>query len=133
MRFDGRPCAYPVLVLDKVLIVNDEVDGEPVLILHSKPPATGSSVFETVLDGQRLHMGFAGYFYDRQPLLYDHSTEGLWVERDDGLVSLSGPHRGRILKRLGRMQRVRWDDWSRQHADGRVLIGADRPRASAAL
>ncbi|MEW4568743.1 DUF3179 domain-containing (seleno)protein [Tautonia sp. JC769] len=133
MRFEGRSCAYPVIVLDKVLVINDEVDGEPLLILFTRPPATGSSVFETVLDGRRLRMGFAGYFYGRQPLLYDRSTESLWVERDEGLVSLSGPDRGRILKRLGRMQRLRWDDWSPQHGDGRVLIGSDRPRTSATL
>ncbi|WP_161602466.1 DUF3179 domain-containing (seleno)protein [Tautonia marina] len=133
MRIDGRHCAYPVIVLDKVLVINDEVDGKPLLILHTKPPATGSSVFETVLDGQRLQMGFAGYFYNDEPLLYDRSSEGLWVEQEEGLVSLSGPNRGRILKRLGRMQRFRWDDWSQQHTDGRVVVGSDRPLLSAAL
>ncbi|WP_169980496.1 DUF3179 domain-containing (seleno)protein [Tautonia rosea] len=133
MLLDGQACAYPILVLDKVLVVNDEIDGTPLLILYAKPPAKGSSIFETVLDGQRLHMGFAGYFYKNQPLLYDRSTEGLWVEQEQGLLSLSGPNRGRILKRLGRMHRVRWDDWSQQYRDGRVLIGADRAVASAAL
>lgn len=133
MLFDGRPCAYPVLVLDKVLVVNDEVDGTPLVILYTKPPAKGSPVFEAVLDGQRLQMGFAGYFYQNRPLLYDRSSEGLWVEQEEGLVSLSGPDRGRILKRLGRMHRVRWDNWCQQFTDGRVLIGADRRRSSAAL
>lgn len=133
MLLDGHPCAYPVLVLGKVLVVNDEVGGKPLLVVFSGLSGQGSSVFESTLDGHRLRMGFSGYIYKERPLLYDRSSEGLWLEEDEGLVALSGPNRGHVLKRLGRMHRVRWDDWSHRHHDGRVLIGADRTHESTSL
>ena len=133
IMLDGQPCAYPLIVLDKVLLVNDEIDGKPLLVLYTIRGEGGSSVFESVLDGNRLRMGFAGYFYKGNPLLYDRSTEGLWFEGSEGLVSLSGPYRGRVLKRLGRMERVSWGAWSQQHKESRVLIGADRTIGSTPL
>jgi hypothetical protein len=133
MVLNGRPCAYPVLVLDKVLVVNDELDGVPVLILYTHQPGGGSPVFEAHVDGRRVRLGFSGYRYEGLPLLYDREHEGLWVERPAGVVSLSGPERGRVLRRVGRMERTSWRAWSRRHDQTRVLVGDGRPDEAAAL
>ncbi|QDV35909.1 DUF3179 domain-containing (seleno)protein [Tautonia plasticadhaerens] len=134
MVYHGRPCAYPVLVLDKVLVVNDEVDGVPLLILFTRSPGGGGSpVFEATVDGRRMVLGFSGYRYEGLPLLYDREHEGLWIEREQGIVSLSGPDRGRVLRRVGRLDRMSWRDWSRRHQQTRVLVGADRSPEATAL
>lgn len=133
MVLNGRPCAYPILVLDKVLVVNDEVDGTPVLVVYSRRPGGGSPVFEPDVDGRRILLGFSGYRYEGLPLFYDRAHEGLWIEREEGIVSLSGPDRGRILRRIGQLDRMSWRDWTRRHEQARVLVGADRSAESTAL
>jgi hypothetical protein len=133
MVLNGKPCAYPVLVLDKVLVVNDELDRVPVLILYSHRPDGGSPVFEANVDGRRVRLGFSGYRYEGLPLLYDREHEGLWIERQEGVVSLSGPEQGRVLRRVGRMNRTSWQDWSQRHEQTRVLVGANRPDEATAL
>lgn len=126
VRVNGCSCAYPEFLLDKVHIINDAIGPAPFLVVSGQGSLGGPSLYAAALDGRRVFMGFSGLFYEGRPLLYDRKTEGLWIERDDGLVALTGPDRGALLRRIVRPRRMRWSDWQREHADGRVLVGADR-------
>ena len=130
----GTHRSYPMLVLEKVLVVNDVIGGTAVLITYNpfrrepEPP----SLFDPVLDGRRITMGLSGYLLLGKPLLYDRGTTSFWVERAEGLVAIAGPHKGATLARLARLDRTTWSAWRDGHADGRVLVGSDRskPRPS---
>lgn len=128
----GVDTAYPMLLLTKVIVVNDTIREHPFLVI-SNPLAERvedqTSVYESVLDGRRVTMGVSGYFSDRKPLLYDRGTESFWVGDGDELRSIAGKHRGQRLRRIARPTTVAWSLWRTQHPGCRLVVGADRSHA----
>lgn len=127
--------AYPVLVLQKVFVINDRV-GERSLLVTYNPFELGErkvTVYEPMVDGQRIVMGTAGYVHDEAPMLYDRATESLWVTRNSELRAISGAHKGHVLPAVSRPTLATWSDWRSGHPRGRVVVGAVRGRTSGAL
>ncbi|WP_435005322.1 DUF3179 domain-containing (seleno)protein [Tundrisphaera lichenicola] len=122
---DAEPPAYPIRVLDKVVAINDRYQDRPVLVVFT-PIEEEVTVFRSEYEGRPVVMGQSGYFVGYRPLLYDRETESLWVERAGAMTSISGPRKGAILPRLGRVASVNWGDWKALHPDTRLLVGADR-------
>ncbi len=79
VKFEKRPCVYPVAVLLKVLVINDVVDDHPYLVvLNPLAHATVAfSVYDAMLDGQRVTLAPTGYFQDAKPVLFDRGTRKL--------------------------------------------------------
>jgi len=129
-RVGGVETAYPLTVLEKVLVVNDTVDERPCLVLTSpySPNEERTQVFDPVVEGRRLNMGMSGYFHDNRPVLFDRGTESLWVGSADGLVAIAGKHKGQRLPRVARLQPVSWSRWRSDHPACRLVVGADRTR-----
>ncbi|HEX8203555.1 MAG TPA: DUF3179 domain-containing (seleno)protein [Isosphaeraceae bacterium] len=130
LDLEGVSSAYPLRVLEKVEMVNDQIRGRPFLVTFSPfvPESVAFNVYETVLDGRRLTLGSSGYFLGRRPLWYDRGTESLWIERTEGLAAVAGPRAGTVLRRLRQPILVSWDDWRSEHPEGRLIVGADRSR-----
>lgn len=128
-EFQGIPLAYPMEVLDKVLIVNDEVHKRPILVLYTPFVADVHAVetFNPLLQGKRLWMGHSGYLWDGRPLLYDRQGQSLWVSTNKGLEAIAGPSKGKILDRLAHLDPMTWGEWSTANPRGRLLAGAFRP------
>ena len=126
----GVETAYPVLVLDKVLIINDSVGPTSFLVTYSPNAPDGEivAIHESVLGGKRVTMGATGYEHNGKPLLYDRGTESLWAHAPEGLVAVSGAHKGAKLKRSGAVKTVAWGDWRSEHPSGRLVVGADRSK-----
>lgn len=125
---EGIPTAYPLRVLEKVEVVNDQVRARPVLVTFSPflQTAQAYNVYEPTVDGRRVTLGSSGYFLNRRPLLYDRGTESLWVEQPEGLAAIAGRRKGVLLRRLTQPALVAWGDWRAQHPAGRLVVGADR-------
>ncbi|HWE40805.1 MAG TPA: DUF3179 domain-containing (seleno)protein [Isosphaeraceae bacterium] len=128
----GTPSIYPLLLMSNVEVVNDEANGRPYLVVYSPAddPRRPIEVFTPLLDGRRVTLGHSGYFLDKQPLLYDRGTESLWTPRQEGLVAIAGPLKGRIFPRIARPALVAWSDWKDSHTHGRLIAGADRSRGT---
>lgn len=128
----GAPSLYPVLLMSNVEVINDEANGRPFLVVYSPAddPRRPIEVFTPLLDGRRVTFGHAGYFLDKQPLLYDRGTDSLWTPRPEGLAAIAGPLKGRVLRRIDRPQLVAWADWQASHPHGRLIVGADRSRGT---
>ena len=126
--FLGVPVAYPMGVMDKILIVNDVVQTKPLLVVYTPFVADAHAVeiFNPTLGTQRLTMGHSGYLWDGRPLLYDRETQGLWVPSNEGLKGLAGSAKGKVLPRLAHLDPVPWGTWSAAHPDGRLVAGAYR-------
>jgi hypothetical protein len=124
----GVASSYPVLVLDKVKVVNDQIYERPILVTYNgfAPPEGSVRVYEAVLDGARVTMGSSGYFQAGTPLLYDRGSESLWRVDRDALRAIAGPHRGRTIPEVAQPIPVAWSDWRGSHRGGRLLVGADR-------
>jgi len=119
---------YPLLLLEKVLVVNDLVGRQPFLVAYSPYAPSGHAVtiYDPVLDGERVVMGVSGYFVDREPMLYDRATESFWLPDDAGLKAISGRNKGARLRRLEWPVAVSWGAWRGRNSKGRLIAGADR-------
>jgi hypothetical protein len=130
LDFAGVETAYPLLLLQKVEIVNDTINGRPVVVICTPflPDHLAVQAFDPVLDGQRLTFGVTGHFRgaERRPLLYDRQTESLWIIGDDTLSCLAGRHKGVRLKSLAQPAPMRWDRWQASQHGGRLVVGAER-------
>jgi hypothetical protein len=124
----GTRCAYPVMVLAKVQVINDVVAERPYLVVANlfSQEKEAYSIFEAELNGHRVTMAASGYFHDGKPVLYDRGTESLWIEEDGQLKAASGKHKGSSLIRVAKLAPVTWKSWLAQDPECRLLVGADR-------
>lgn len=128
-EFQGVALAYPMGVLDKVLIVNDMIHSRPILIVFTPFVHERHAVemFNPIVNGtERRTMGHAGYLWDSKPLLYDRETLSLWVPSSEGLKCVAGNSKGTVITRLAHLEAEQWENWSYNHPDGRLLAGAIR-------
>jgi hypothetical protein len=130
-RLAGVETAYPVLVLTKVLVVNDVIEDQPFLVtfFRAGPIAERATIYEPVLDGQRITMGLAGFLSEGRTVLYDRGTESFWTADGQVLRAFAGKHKGRTLNKVGQLSQLGWGLWRSRHPKGRVVVGADRSLA----
>lgn len=128
VKFEKRPCVYPVAVLLKVLVINDVVDDHPYLVVLNPlaHPTVAFSVYDAMLDGQRVTLAPTGYFQDAKPVLFDRGSESFWVEMHDGLTSMAGKHYKKKLTRVAIPPPVPWRSWVSENPESRLLVGANR-------
>ncbi|MDJ0520663.1 MAG: DUF3179 domain-containing protein [Planctomycetota bacterium] len=94
MRVGDEIRAYPLHILDRHELVNDEISGKAVLITWC--PLCGSSmVYDRVVGGKTLTFGVSGYLYKSDVLMYDHQTESFWSQLEPRAVA--GPMTGTDL------------------------------------
>lgn len=82
---------YPYNVLVWHEIVNDVVDGKPLVVTFC--PLCGSAiVFEAQVKGKSEHFGVSGKLYNSNLLMYDKTTESLWsqIQGEAVVGSLAG-------------------------------------------
>ena len=135
LRIEGVETAYPLLLLDKVVVVNDVIADRPLLVTYNTllSPEKRITIYEPVIEGQRVTMGLAGYFLEQSPLMYDRGTESLWVGDGESLTAVAGQYKGTRLPSVSRPEPVSWSQWRGLHPKGRLIVGADRSRASPSL
>ena len=109
--------AYPVKILNLHEIVNDFIDGVPVLVSYC-PLCASAVVYDRTLDGQVLLFGNTSALYESDMVMYDHETGSYWFQvLGEAIV---GPLTGKRLTMLPSMT-TRWDEWKRLHPDTLVL------------
>ena len=124
----GEPRAYPLTVLEKVEVVNDEIAGRPLAVTYC-PLLEKVAVYERTLNGELVGLGTSGYLYEDAFVLYDRGTDSLWYPQDDGLKAITGPLCGRVLAIAPeKAERVSWGEWLRRYPNTQVVVGADRSR-----
>ncbi|MBD3609948.1 MAG: DUF3179 domain-containing protein [Gammaproteobacteria bacterium] len=114
--YAGVARAYPIKILNYHEIVNDRVNGQPVLITYC--PLCGSGMaFQPEMKGE-TSFGVSGLLYNSDMLLYDRETESLWSQIM--ATAISGPLKGNKLKTLV-LNNTTWSHWKKQHPDSEVL------------
>ncbi|MDQ3537937.1 MAG: DUF3179 domain-containing protein [Actinomycetota bacterium] len=122
----GDARAYPLAILTFHEIVNDVVDGDPVVVTYC-PLCNSGLVFERTVDGEVLDFGTSGRLWNSNLVMYDRSTRSLWSQFTG--EAIVGERLGQQLERLP-MQIVSWDAYRSGWPDGRVLsqeTGHNRP------
>jgi hypothetical protein len=126
----GAHVVYPMLVLSKVEVVNDQVGEEPVLVVFRPfvPERQAVTAWSPVVNGHRITMGLSGYLIDRTPVLYDRGTRSLWHHRDGALAAIAGPLKGTSLRAVEGLEVRPWSDWRSRYPDSQLVVGANRSK-----
>jgi hypothetical protein len=126
---EGLPCVYPMVVIRKVVAVNDVVKDHPYLVLFdvSRPPNQAVGIFDASVEGERVSLGTSGYSLAGKFLLYDRGSESLWVQDGDFVRSIAGKRKGAELRLVARPTPVTWSRWKSRNPDSRLVIGEKDP------
>lgn len=109
--------AYPTRILIWHEIVNDTIEGEPVIVTYC--PLCGTSmVFDRKIKGEVRDFGVSGLLYQSDVLMYDRETDSLWSQLE--MKSISGPEAGTELKWLP-SEYMTWKAWKEKYPGGEVL------------
>ncbi|MEM9056950.1 MAG: DUF3179 domain-containing protein [Pseudomonadota bacterium] len=117
LEIDGEAVAYPRHILNWHELVNDVVNGTPVLVSYCPLCGTGMA-FAATVNGEALRFGVSGLLYNNDLVFYDRSTESLWSQLDRRAVA--GPLAGEQLKPLPLLTTT-WRAWQTAQPDTRVL------------
>jgi len=113
----GSAKAYPVRILSRHEVVNDQIRGQPVVITYC--PLCGSGIaFSAAVEQVSLTFGVSGLLYNSDVLLYDSETESLWSQISK--TAINGPLKGAELAQLP-LRHTTWEDWRQRYPDTRVL------------
>jgi hypothetical protein len=109
--------AYPVRMLNLHEIVNDHIDGVPVLISYC-PLCASAVVYSRELDDRTLVFGNTSALHESDLVMFDYQTGSYWFQvLGEAIV---GPLTGKRLEMLPSVT-VPWGEWRRLHPRTTVL------------
>lgn len=115
--YNGVAKAYPIRIMDRHEIVNDDFGGRGVVVTYC--PLCGSGIaFLAEAGGQSRTFGVSGLLYNSDVLLYDRQTHSLWSQIMGQAVA--GPASGIELHALPTTF-TKWKNWRKQHPNSLVL------------
>jgi len=108
---------YPNQILVWHEIVNDVIDGQPVLVTYCPLCATGI-VFDATVQGEATEFGTSGKLWNSNLVMYDRRTSSYWSQvLGEAIV---GEMTGTALELLPH-DNLLYADWKKLHPDGEVL------------
>jgi hypothetical protein len=122
----GQAYAYPFKILNFHEIVNDDLDGLPVLISYC-PLCRSAIVYDRRVGGDVLSFGNTSALYESDLVMVDRSTGSYWWQVAG--TAIVGPLTGAGLEPLPSTVAT-WADWTSQHPETLVLTrdtGYNRP------
>lgn len=118
---DGTARFYPYQILVWHEIVNEAINGDPLLVTYCPLCRTGI-VFERVIDGQAVEFGVSGKLWRSNLLMYNRGPDG----EEDSLWSqvlgeaVVGPRTGETLE-IVPSDTVRYGQWKQTYPETQVL------------
>ncbi len=112
-----RAYAYPIKILNYHEIVNDEIDGRPILVSYCPLCASGI-VYDRQLEGRVLTFGNTSALYESDLVMYDYQTGSYWFQV--GGTAIVGPLTGQELTLLSAVTTT-WKEWHTLYPDTLVL------------
>ena len=117
LNYKGTIRAYPLRILNWHEIVNDNVNGEKVLITYCPLCRTGIA-FMPKVDGVEVEFGTSGKLFNSELIMYDRKTDSYWTQTLG--LAVVGESTGQLLEKIP-MDTVMWKDWKKTHPDTQVL------------
>ena len=114
---NGAAFAYPIRILNFHEIVNDVIDGEPVLVSYC-PLCASAVVYSRDLNGRVLLFGNTSALYESDMVMYDQETGSYWFQVIG--EAIVGPLTGARLRALPSMTTT-WSQWRELHPSTKVL------------
>lgn len=117
LEFGPEPRAYPIRYFMVHEIVNDSIDGKPVIITFC-PLCNSAMVFDGRIDGIAHSFGVSGNLRNSDMVMYDRQTESWWQQAlGEAIV---GTHTGKTLRQLPSWMES-WEAYQTRHPDGLVM------------
>lgn len=117
IEIEGDARFYPLSVMTRHEIVNDEVGGIPVAVTYC-PLCNTALVFDRRFEGETLRLGVSGLLRNSDLVMWDDVTQTLWQQVTG--EAIVGEHAGKSLTPLASAI-VRWADFRDSHPDGQAL------------
>ena len=115
--YKGVKRVYPFQILVWHEIVNDVVEGDPILVTYC--PLCGSGIaYDRFFDGEGVEFGTTGKLYNSNLVMYDRRTDTYWTQIDG--KAIIGELTGSELREIS-IDTVVWSDWIAEHPDSMVL------------
>lgn len=76
---ETHAAAYPLKILEYHEIVNDNVDGQPILVTYC-PLCSSGVVFDRRMDGEEVFFGNTNALFENNMVMYDYKTLSYWVQ-----------------------------------------------------
>ena len=108
---------YPFKILVWHEIVNDHVDGKRILVTYC-PLCLTATVFDPIVDGDRVEFGTSGKLWQSNLVMYDRKTDTYWSQVLG--EAIKGELAGSKLPILS-SDMARFGDWKKQFPKGEVL------------
>lgn len=116
----GQAYAYPFKILNYHEIVNDDLDGVPVLISYC-PLCRSAIVYDRRVDGDVLSFGNTSALYESDLVMVDRTTGSYWWQVAG--TAIVGPLTDAALEPLPSVVAT-WTDWASLHPETLVLTRA---------
>lgn len=113
----GSAFAYPHKILNFHEIVNDEIDGVPVLVSYC-PLCRSSIVYDRRLDGRTLEFGNTSALYQSDLVMFDRETGSYWWQVAGRAIV--GALTDKKLRTLPSAT-APWSEWKAEHPDTKLL------------
>jgi hypothetical protein len=122
VEIDGQARAYPLAIMTRHEIVNDQLAGLPIAVTYC-PLCNSALVFESEFEGQVHRFGVSGLLRNSDLVMWDDVTESWWQQlTGEGIV---GEYTGRQLTILP-TQLVSFEAFVAQYPQGEVLSPGGR-------
>ncbi len=123
---EGGAWAFPLKILNFHEIVNDELDGVPVLVTYC-PLCRSGVVYDRRLEGTLHTFGNTSALYENDLVMFDRETNSYWWQTAG--EAIVGTLTGKRLATLPALTAT-WAEWKALHPDTLVLsrdTGFSRP------
>ena len=114
---NGIAKAYPIRILDRHEIVNDNFADEGVVVTYC-PLCFSGMAFSISTDSIARTFGVSGLLFNSDVLLYDHQTGSLWSQIRS--QAISGALKGTEIRPVVTAHTT-WPDWLSRYPDTQVL------------
>ncbi|MDZ7659000.1 DUF3179 domain-containing protein [Fodinibius sp.] len=125
VEHEGEARAYPLQIMIWHEIVNDEIQGDPLLVTFC-PLCYSALVFERTVNGETLEFGVSGFLRHSDLVMFDRKTETLWQQFTG--KAIVGDYVGTTLEQIS-SQIISFEQFRKSYPDGLVLsknTGYDR-------
>ena len=117
LELNGEVRGYPLAIMVRHEIVNDEVGGVPVVVTYC-PLCNSAIVFDRTVDGQKLDFGVTGNLRLSDLLMWDRQTESWWQQITG--EAIVGEHTGKQLRFIAASV-VSWGEFRDAFPQGKLL------------
>lgn len=131
INYGGIIRAYPAWIISSYNIINDSVNGKPILITFCKDCQSAGAFLSTLPHLKNRSLSYVTCMYKENLLsICDLQTSSIWNPFSG--KGIEGPAKGAQLARIP-VKILKWKDWLRVHPNSDVIDSSEEQRSRITL